>query len=64
MAAKRYETRSPEDRARRRAETAAMTKCWCGNVARRGEVFCGRHDPEGDPFARDDGDLVREDDIA
>lgn len=30
------------ERKRRRAETAAMTKCKCGNVARLGETRCGR----------------------
>ena len=31
-----------EERKRRRAETAAMTKCECGNVARHGATLCGR----------------------
>ena len=33
---------SDEERRRRRAETAAMTKCECGNVARHGSTMCGR----------------------
>ena len=31
-----------EERKRRRAETAAMTKCPCGNVAGHGATLCGR----------------------
>jgi hypothetical protein len=33
---------SEDERKRRRQETARMTKCPCGNVARRGETRCGR----------------------
>ena len=26
-------------------------KCWCGNIARKGEEFCGRHMPDEEPPA-------------
>jgi DnaJ-domain-containing protein 1 len=53
MGAKRYEMRSAEDRERRRLATHQATKCWCGNVARHGETWCGLHEPQPEPDMKD-----------
>lgn len=40
-------------RDRRRSETAQMTKCSCGNVARHGTSMCGRCQEDNDRAAKE-----------
>lgn len=52
MGAKRHEMRSPEDRARRQAATAAQPKCGCGNVLGRDNEsgLCGACTPDPESY--------------
>jgi hypothetical protein len=46
----REDNRKPRTKQERRQRSFMNPKCWCGNEARKGERFCGRHMPEEELF--------------